>query len=60
MTTTTRARGSVNLAQRLLWLTVVWNVIEGAIAVSAGVRAGSVALVAFGLDSLIEVTAALV
>ena len=60
MTTTTRARGSVNLAQRLLWLTVAWNVIEGAIAVSAGVRAGSVALVAFGLDSFIEVTAALV
>jgi divalent metal cation (Fe/Co/Zn/Cd) transporter len=48
------------LATRLLWVTVAWNVAEGAIAVSSGVLAGSVALVAFGLDSYIEVAAAAV
>lgn len=45
-------------ALRLEWFTVAWNVIEGAIAISAGVAAGSVALVGFGADSLIEVTSA--
>ena len=56
--TASLTRGSVSLAVRLLWVTAVWNVIEGIIAVSAGVTAGSVALVGFGLDSFIEVTAA--
>jgi len=44
-----------------LWLeyaTVGWNVIEAVIAISAGIIAGSIALVGFGLDSIIEVTAA--
>ena len=35
----------------------VWHVIEFAIAVGAGVAAGSVALVGFGIDSLIELLA---
>jgi divalent metal cation (Fe/Co/Zn/Cd) transporter len=50
--------GSRRLSVLLLWLTICWNVIEGLIAVSAGVAAGSVALIGFGLDSFIEVTAA--
>jgi len=41
-------------------LTVGWNAIEAVVAISAGIAAGSVALVAFGLDSVIEVSAALV
>lgn len=45
---------------RLAWFIVVWDIIEGAVAVTAGVLAGSIALVAFGLDSAIEVFAALV
>jgi divalent metal cation (Fe/Co/Zn/Cd) transporter len=53
-----RQYGSRDLAIWLLWLTIAWNVIEGIVAVSAGVVAGSVALVGFGLDSWIEVTAA--
>lgn len=41
-------------------LTIGWNVIEGIVAVAAGVAASSVGLIAFGLDSGIEVSAALV
>ena len=42
----------------LEWFTVAWNVIEAAVAITAGVIAGSVALVGFGIDSGIEVVAA--
>ena len=41
-------------------MTIGWNVVEGVVAVVAGVAAGSVSLVGFGLDSAIEVSAALV
>ena len=44
-------------AKMLAWGGNAWHVIEFAIAVGAGVVAGSVALVAFGIDSLIEVLA---
>jgi divalent metal cation (Fe/Co/Zn/Cd) transporter len=43
----------------LAWGGNAWHLIEFAIAVSAGIAAGSVALVAFGVDSLIEVAAGL-
>lgn len=52
--------GSGRLALALLWLTLAWNVGEGAVAVGSGLTAGSVALVGFGLDSFIEVVAAAV
>lgn len=39
---------------RLEYLTVGWNVVEGVIAVAAGLAAGSVALVGFGVDSFVE------
>jgi cation diffusion facilitator family transporter len=42
----------------LEWFTVTWNVIEAVVAITAGVVAGSVALVGFGVDSGIEVVAA--
>lgn len=42
----------------LEYLTVGWNVLEAAVAIGAGWIAGSIALVGFGLDSVIEVTAA--
>lgn len=45
-------------ARWLAWLTVGWNAAEGVIAVAAGVAAGSMALIGFGLDSGIEVFAA--
>src|SRR3970040_2999115 len=53
-----RTRASLSLARALLWFTLAWNVAEGIIAVSSGLVASSVALVGFGLDSFIEVTAA--
>jgi divalent metal cation (Fe/Co/Zn/Cd) transporter len=44
-------------AERLAWFTIAWNTIEGIVAVGAGLSAGSVALVGFGLDSGVEVFA---
>ena len=41
---------------RLEYLTVAWNSAEAVIAVASGLIAGSIALVGFGLDSVIEVS----
>ena len=43
---------------RLAWFIVVWDLIEGVVAVTAGLAAGSIALIGFGIDSGIEVFAA--
>lgn len=51
----TRAR-SVRRGRRLEYLTIGWNSLEAAIAIGAGLVAGSIALVGFGLDSIIEVS----
>jgi divalent metal cation (Fe/Co/Zn/Cd) transporter len=45
-------------ALRLEYALISYNILEGVIAVAAGWRAGSIALVGFGLDSAIEVLAA--
>ena len=42
--------------KRLEHFTIVWNSLEGAVAVVAGALAGSISLVGFGFDSFIEVT----
>jgi len=47
-------------AKLLAWGGNGWHVIEFAIAVGAGIAAGSVALVGFGVDSLIEALAGFV
>jgi len=47
-------------AQQLAGFSVAYNVIEGIVAVAAGVAAGSVALVGFGIDSGVEVASGLV
>ena len=47
-------------AFRLEYITIVWNTLEGIVAIAAGISAGSVALVAFGLDSSVEVFASVV
>lgn len=45
----------VRRGQRLEHFTVAWNGIEALVSIMAGLIAGSVALVGFGLDSVIEV-----
>ena len=50
-----------SLRRRGLYLAVfiiVWDVVEAAVAVTAGLAAGSIALIGFGIDSSIEVFAA--
>ncbi len=51
-------RALVEQAFRLEWLTVAWMVVEAVIAIGAGLAAGSVVLLAFGLDSVIELASA--
>lgn len=41
--------------RRLEYFTIAWNVLEGVVAVIAGVVASSISLVGFGIDSFIEV-----
>ena len=60
MTGTTLGRQE-RLHRRGLWLewfTVAWNVVEASVAIGAGLIAGSVALVGFGVDSGVEVISA--
>ena len=45
---------------RLAYFIIVWDVIEGVVAVTAGILARSIALLGFGIDSGIEVFAAAV
>ena len=44
----------------LSWLSLAWMAVEGGVAIAAGVVAGSIALVGFGLDSAIEGFASLI
>jgi divalent metal cation (Fe/Co/Zn/Cd) transporter len=44
----------------LAWASLVWMTAEGVIAVTAGVMAGSIALIGFGIDSAIEGVASVV
>jgi len=46
-------------ASRLATFSVAYNVLEAVVAITSGLLAGSIALVGFGLDSVIEVTSAL-
>jgi divalent metal cation (Fe/Co/Zn/Cd) transporter len=42
----------------LEWLTIGWMTVEAVVAIGAGITAGSLVLVAFGLDSIIELASA--
>ena len=48
----------IRQAFRLEWMTVAWMVVEGVVALAAGLAAGSLTLMAFGLDSAIELASA--
>jgi divalent metal cation (Fe/Co/Zn/Cd) transporter len=50
----------VRRARQLAWGGNAWHLVEFAIALGAGIAASSIALVAFGADSLIEATAGFV
>jgi divalent metal cation (Fe/Co/Zn/Cd) transporter len=50
----------VKQAKLLAWLGVGWHGIEATIAIGAGIVAGSIALIGFGADSLIESAAGFV
>ena len=59
--TTPKTRDQAVARQK--WLTAAtigWNTVEGVVAITAGVAAGSASLIGFGLDSGIEVSAAVV
>src|SRR5437899_8029633 len=45
----------VRRGEKLEYFTVAWNSLEGLVSIVAGMIAGSVSLVGFGLDSMIEV-----
>jgi divalent metal cation (Fe/Co/Zn/Cd) transporter len=56
-----QARGSIlRRALGLEYFTVGWNVIEGLVAVTAALAAGSIALLGFGIDSFVECASGLV
>ena len=44
----------------LEYFSVAWMIAEAAVAITAGIVAGSVALTGFGLDSLIELASAMI
>ena len=50
----------IRAALRLEIVTIVWMVIEAAVAVGAGIAASSLLLVAFGIDSAIELASAII
>ena len=52
---TSAERGRLVRRVKLLsWASLAWMTVEGAVAIIAGLAAGSVALIGFGLDSVIE------
>lgn len=50
----------VGRAKTLSWLSLVWMTVEGAVGITAALAAGSIALLGFGLDSVIEALASMI
>ena len=48
----------IRQAFRLEWATIAWMTVEAGVSIAAGVAAGSLVVLAFGLDSLIELASA--
>jgi len=49
-------QAAAHRGKRLEYFTIAWNSLEGLVGIGAGAIAGSISLVGFGIDSLIEVT----
>jgi divalent metal cation (Fe/Co/Zn/Cd) transporter len=56
--TTTTMNAWLRRAVWLVTFTIIYNLLEAGVALWSGIQAGSIALVGFGLDSLIELAAA--
>ena len=50
----------IRRAKLLSWLSLAWMTVEGAVGVTMGLVAGSVALTGFGFDSVIEGAASVI
>src|SRR4051794_27957639 len=50
----------VRRARLLAWFGIGWHVVEAGIAIAAGLVAGSIALIGFGADSVVESAAGLI
>ena len=60
VTATPPATARADLVRRgrlLAWFTIAWNALEGLVGIAAGIAAGSIALIGFGVDSYVEVFA---
>lgn len=57
---TEERRRAARRARLLSWFSLAWMGAEGAVAITAGILAGSIALIGFGIDSAIEGFASLV
>ncbi len=53
-------RGGLDRAVRLEWFTIGWNALEAVVGIGAGLAAGSVALVGFSLDSVVETSSGVI
>ena len=51
---------NVKRGRRLEYFTVGWNLLEAFVSLAAGLAAGSIALIGFGIDSLIETSSGVV
>jgi divalent metal cation (Fe/Co/Zn/Cd) transporter len=61
MTSSTEShQAMLDRGRRLQYATIAWNLMEVFVTIGLGIAAGSLALIAFGLDSLVEVFASLV
>ncbi len=52
--------GEERRALGLVWATIAWNLPEAVISIGLGIAAGSLALIGFGADSVVELFASLV
>src|SRR5215831_6300659 len=55
-----RRASIIEQAFRLEYMTLAWMMVEAAVAIGSGIAAGSLTLLAFGVDSLIELASACV